>query len=125
MKYIELDNVKYNIFDNSTDAGLLVASEVKADIDVVLEDKAIEDIETAFKAVGSPLVIKENDTEIARYYGLTKLQSIELKEKTNDDEEAVRIATVHLTKPSLEATVEKNTSDIEELTNAIFALGAE
>jgi hypothetical protein len=124
MKYIELDNVKYNIFDNSTDAGLL-ASEVKADIDIVLEDKTIEDIETAFKAVGSPLVIKENDAEIARYYGLTKLQSIELKEKTNDDEEAVRIATVHLTKPSLEATVEKNTSDIEELTNAIFALGAE
>jgi hypothetical protein len=124
MKYIELDNVKYNIFDNSTDAGLLV-SEVKADIDVVLEDKTIEDIETAFKAVGSPLVIKEDDAEIARYYGLTKLQSIELKEKTNDDEEAVRIATVHLTKPSLEATVEKNTSDIEELTNAIFALGAE
>jgi hypothetical protein len=124
MKYIELDNVKYNIFDNSTDAGLL-ASEVKADIDVVLEDKTIEDIETAFKAVGSPLVIKEDDAEIARYYGLTKLQSIELKEKTNDDEEAVRIATVHLTKPSLEATVEKNTSDIEELTNAIFALGAE
>jgi hypothetical protein len=124
MKYIELDNVKYNIFDNSTDAGLL-ASEVKADIDVVLEDKTIEDIETAFKAVGSPLVIKENDAEIARYYGLTKLQSIELKEKTNDDEEAVRIATVHLTKLSLEATVEKNTSDIEELTNAIFALGAE
>jgi hypothetical protein len=124
MKYIELDNVKYNIFDNSTDAGLL-ASEVKADIDIVLEDKTIEDIETAFKAVGSPLAIKENDAEIARYYGLTKLQSIELKEKTNDDEEAVRIATVHLTKPSLEATVEKNTSDIEELTNAIFALGAE
>jgi hypothetical protein len=124
MKYIELDNVKYNIFDNSTDAGLL-ASEVKADIDVVLEGKTIEDIETAFKAVGSPLVIKENDAEIARYYGLTKLQSIELKENTNDDEEAVRIATVHLTKPSLEATVEKNTSDIEELTNAIFALGAE
>jgi hypothetical protein len=124
MKYIELDNVKYNIFDNSTDAGLL-ASEVKADIDVVLEDKTIEDIETAFKAVGSPLVIKEDDAEIARYYGLTKLQSIELKEKTNDNEEAVRIATVHLTKPSLEATVEKNTSDIEELTNAIFALGAE
>jgi hypothetical protein len=124
MKYIELDNVKYNIFDNSTDAGLL-ASEVKADIDVVLEDKTIEDIETAFKAVGSPLVIKEDDAEIARYYGLTKLQSIELKEKTNDDEEAVRIATVHLTKPSLEATVEKNTEDIEELTNAIFALGAE
>jgi hypothetical protein len=124
MKYIELDNVKYNIFDNSTDAGLL-ASEVKADIDIVLEDKTIEDIETAFKAVGSPLVIKEDDAEIARYYGLTKLQSIELKEKTNDDEEAVRIATVHLTKPSLEATVEKNTSDIEELTNAIFALGAE
>jgi hypothetical protein len=124
MKYIELDNVKYNIFDNSTDAGLL-ASEVKADIDVVLEDNTIEDIETAFKAVGSPLVIKEDDAEIARYYGLTKLQSIELKEKTNDDEEAVRIATVHLTKPSLEATVEKNTSDIEELTNAIFALGAE
>jgi hypothetical protein len=124
MKYIELDNVKYNIFDNSTDAGLL-ASEVKADIDVVLEDKTIEDIETAFKAVGSPLVIKEDDAEIARYYGLTKLQSIELKEKTNDDEESVRIATVHLTKPSLEATVEKNTEDIEELTNAIFALGAE
>jgi hypothetical protein len=124
MKYIELDNVKYNIFDNSTDAGLL-ASEVKADIDVVLEDKTIEDIETAFKAVGSPLVIKEDDAEIACYYSLTKLQSIELKEKTNDDEEAVRIATVHLTKPSLEATVEKNTSDIEELTNAIFALGAE
>lgn len=124
MKYIELDNVKYNIFDNSTDAGLL-ASEVKADIDIVIEGKTIEDIETAFKAVGSPLVIKEDDAEIARYYGLTKLQSIELKEKTNDDEEAVRIATVHLTKPSLEATVEKNTSDIEELTNAIFALGAE
>jgi hypothetical protein len=124
MKYIELDNVKYNIFDNSTDAGLL-ASDVKADIDVILEDKTIEDIETAFKAVGSPLVIKEDDAEIARYYGLTKLQSIELKEKTNDDEEAVRVATVHLTKPSLEATVEKNTSDIEELTNAIFALGAE
>jgi hypothetical protein len=124
MKYIELDNVKYNIFDNSTDAGLL-ASGVKADIDIVLEDKTIEDIETAFKAVGSPLVIKEDDAEIARYYGLTKLQSIELKEKTNDDEEAVRIATVHLTKPSLEATVEKNTSDIEELTNAMFALGAE
>jgi hypothetical protein len=124
MKYIELDNVKYNIFDNSTDAGLL-ASEVKADIDIVLEDKTIEDIETAFKAVGSPLVIKEDDAEIARYYGLTKLQSIELKEKTNDNEEAVRIATVHLTKPSLEATVEKNTSDIEELTNAVFALGAE
>jgi hypothetical protein len=124
MKYIELDNVKYNIFDNSTDAGLL-ASEVKADIDVVLEDKTIEDIETAFKAVVSPLVIKEDDAEIARYYGLTKLQSIELKEKTNDNEEAVRIATVHLIKTSLEATVEKNTSDIEELTNAIFALGAE
>lgn len=124
MKYIELDNVKYNIFDNSTDAGLL-ASDVKADIDVVLEDKTIEDIETAFKAIESPLVIKEDDAEIARYYGLTKLQSIELREKTNDDEEAVRIATVHLTKPSLEATVEKNTSDIEELTNAIFALGAE
>jgi hypothetical protein len=124
MKYIELDNVKYNIFDNSTDAGLL-ASDVKADIDVILEDKTIEDIETAFKAVGSPLVIKEDDAEIARYYGLTKLQSIELKEKTNDDEEAVRIATVHLTKPSLEDAVEKNTSDIEELTNAIFALGAE
>lgn len=124
MKYIELDNVKYNIFDNSTDAGLL-ASDVKADIDVVLEDKTIENIETAFKAIESPLVIKEDDAEIARYYGLTKLQSIELKEKTNDDEEAVRIATVHLTKPSLEATVEKNTSDIEELTNAIFALGAE
>jgi hypothetical protein len=124
MKYIELDNVKYNIFDNSTDAGLLT-SEIKADIDIVLENKTIEDIETAFKAVGSPLVIKEDDAEIARYYGLTKLQSIELKEKTNDDEEAVRIATVHLTKPSLEATVEKNTSDIEELTNAIFALGAE
>lgn len=124
MKYIELDNVKYNIFDNSTDSGFL-ASEVKADIDVVLEDKTIEDIETVFKTVGSPLVIKEDDAEIARYYGLTKLQSIELKEKTNDNEEAVRIATVHLTKPSLEATVEKNTSDIEELTNAIFALGAE
>lgn len=124
MKYIELDNVKYNIFDNSTDSGFL-ASEVKADIDVVLGDKTIENIETAFKAVGSPLVVKEDDAEIARYYGLTKLQSIELKEKTNDNEEAVRIATVHLTKPSLEATVEKNTSDIEELTNAIFALGAE
>lgn len=124
MKYIELDNVKYNIFDNSTDSGFL-ASEVKADIDVVLGDKTIENIETAFKAVGSPLVVKEDDAEIARYYGLTKLQSIELKEKTNDNEEAVRIATVHLIKPSLEETVEKNTSDIEELTNAIFALGAE
>lgn len=124
MKYIELDNVKYNIFDNSTDSGFL-ASDVKADIDVVLEDKTIENIETAFKAVGSPLVVKEDDAEIARYYSLTKLQSIELKEKTNDNEEAVRIATVHLAKPSLEANVEKNTSDIEELTNAIFALGAE
>lgn len=124
MKYIELDNVKYNIFDNSTDSGFL-ASDVRADIDVVLGNKTIENIEKTFKAVESPLVIKEDDAEIARYYGLTKLQSIELKEKTNDDKKAVRIATVHLTKPSLEATVEKNTSDIEELTNAIFALGAE
>lgn len=124
MKYIELDNVKYNIFDNSTDSGFL-ASDAKADIDVVLESKTIEDIEKAFKAIESPLVIKENDAEIARYYGLTKLKSIELTKKTNDNKETVRIATVHLTKPSLEATVKKNTSDIEELTNAIFALGAE
>ena len=124
MKYIELDNAKYNIFDNSTDSGFL-ASDVRADIDVVLERKTIEDIEKAFKTIESPLVVKENDAEIARYYGLTKLKSIELKEKTNDNKETVRIATVHLVKPSLEATVEKNTSDIEELTNAIFALGAE